>query len=91
MKILRTVTFDQANADLISVINYSLKTREEIAVATNDGSVILIPQEDYEAMQETLRLLTDKKSLHALLKSHSDREKGETPKCYSLCEVFDDI
>jgi len=88
---VKTVTLDQAIADLISVINYSLKTHEEITIATNDGSVIIIPQEDYEVMQETLRLLTDKKSLHALLKGHSDREDGETPKSYSVEEVFNDI
>ncbi len=88
---MRTVTIDQAINDLISVINYSLKTREEITISTNDGSVIILPQEDYEAMQETLSLLMDKKSLHAVLKGHSYREDGKTPKSYSVKEVLNDI
>lgn len=88
---MRTVTIEQALADLASMINHSLKTREEVAIATNNGAVIIVPQEDYEAMQETLRLLTDKKSLHALLKAHKDRDEGKIPKSYTIEEVFNDL
>ena len=39
----------------------------------------MIPQEDYEAMQETLKLLSDKQSFKALLDSHETRKKGKYP------------
>lgn len=88
---MKTVTIEQAMTDLIDMIKNSLKTREEISIATNDGAVIILPQEDYESMQETLKLLMDKKSLHALLKAQSEREDGIIPKSYDVEDVFDDL
>ena len=51
----------------------------------------MLPQEDYESMQETLRLLMDKNSLRALLDGHNVREKGLIPKSYSVEDVFSDL
>ncbi len=88
---MKTVTIEQAMTDLINMIKDSLKTREEISIATNDGAVIILPQEDYESMQETLKLLMDKKSLRALLKAQNEREDGIIPKSYDVEDVFDDL
>jgi len=86
-----TVTFNQASLDLEKFINYSLETKEEINIASDNGAVVLLPQEDYESMLEALRLISDKKSLKALLESHSIRDKGDEPKAYSVDEVFGDL
>lgn len=88
---MRTVTFNQANLDLGKFINYSLETKEEINIASENGAVVLLPQEDYESMLETLRVISDKKSLKALLESHSIRDKGDEPIAYSIGEVFGDL
>jgi len=88
---MKTMTIEQADKDVSSIINYALKTHDEVNIATNQGSVIILPQEDYESMQETLRLLADKKSLIALLNGHSDREKGLVPKSHSVEDVFSDL
>lgn len=87
----KTVTIGQLNNDILSIINYSLKTHDEVNIATDNGSVIVLPQEDYESMQETLRLLMDKKSLSALLQSHIDRENKDSPTTYTVEEVFSDL
>jgi len=51
----------------------------------------MIPQEDYDAMQETLKLLLDKQSFKALLDAHEIRKKGEIPLSYSVKDVFCDL
>jgi len=61
---MKTITLEQVNQDLISHINYTLDTHEEVNIASSNGVIIMIPQIDYESMQETLRLLSDKKYNH---------------------------
>jgi PHD/YefM family antitoxin component YafN of YafNO toxin-antitoxin module len=88
---MKTITIEQASRDVSSIINYALKTHDEVNIATELGSVIMLAQEDYESMQETLRLLMDKKSLKALLQGHSIRDKGLTPNSYCVEDVFSDL
>lgn len=88
---MKTITLEQASQDLISHINYSLSTHEEVNIASSNGAIVMIPQEDYESMQETLRLLADKKSLKALLDSHYARDKNIIQKTYNVEDVFSDL
>ena len=88
---MRTITIEQANNDLIGHINYTLDTHDEVNIASNHGSIVMIPQIDYESMQETLRLLSDKKSLKALLDGHSARDSNHHLKSYTIEEVFGDL
>ena len=88
---MKTITLEQANQDLISHINYSLATHEEVNIASSNGAIVMIPQVDYESMQETLRLLADKKSLKALLVSHDARDKNIDQKTYKVEDVFSDL
>ncbi|SHN93045.1 hypothetical protein BHECKSOX_2089 [Bathymodiolus heckerae thiotrophic gill symbiont] len=88
---MKTFTLKQAQADFQEIINYSLKTHDEINISSDNGAVIMIPQDDYDEMQETLRLLSDKLSLKALLEAHEARKNGEIPKSYSIKDVFCDL
>ncbi|MFK5974973.1 MAG: hypothetical protein QM493_00570 [Sulfurovum sp.] len=88
---MKIITLEQANQDLISYINYTLNTHEEINISSTNGAIIMIPQTDYKSMQETLRLLADKKSLKALLDSHYSRDNNIKCKSYSVEEVFSDL
>lgn len=88
---MKTITLEQATINFQEIINYALRTHDEVNIASNKGAVILIPQEDYDAMQETLKLLSDKQSLKALLKSHDLRKNGKQPKSYTIKEVFSDL
>lgn len=88
---MRTITFEEANSDMLSTINYSLETHEEINIATSKGAVVIIPQDDYESMQETLRLLQDTKSLKALLDSHTNRDNKIKNESYNIKDVFSDL
>jgi PHD/YefM family antitoxin component YafN of YafNO toxin-antitoxin module len=88
---MKTVTIEKAVRNLDAMIEDALNSHEEINIATDRGAVVMIPQEDYEAMRETLRLLEDKKSLQALLESHWLRDQGEIPEGYSVEDVFSDL
>jgi len=88
---MKTITLAQANKDLIGHINYSLQTHEEINIASENGAIIMLPQEDYESIMETVRLLADQKSLKALLDAHAQREQGTEPKSYRVEDVFSDL
>ncbi|MBL0721952.1 MAG: type II toxin-antitoxin system Phd/YefM family antitoxin [Sulfurovum sp.] len=88
---MRTITLEQANQDLVSHINYTLQTHEEVNIASSNGAIVMIPQNDYESMQETLRLLADKKSLKALLDGHEAQDAHKKSKTYSIEEVFSDL
>lgn len=88
---MKTITLEQASEDLIGHINYSLSSHEELSIASNNGSIIMLPQDDYNSIQETLKLLSDKKSLKALLDGHEARDSGEDIESYSLEDVFNDI
>lgn len=88
---MKTITLEQANQDLISHINYTLDTHEEVNISSTNGAIVMISQVDYESMQETLRLLADKRSLKALLDSHESRDNNTPLKTYNIEEVFSDI
>ncbi len=88
---MKTITLAQANQDLLKHINYSLKTHDEVNIASENGSIVMLPQEDYEAIMETMRLLSDKKSLKALLDAHIKRDQKEEIVSYRVEEVFSDL
>ncbi len=86
-----SVTLENANSNLQNMVYHALDSSEEITIASNRGAVVMIAQDDYNSMQETLRLLQDKKSLKALLHSHQLRDNGEAIESYSVSEVFSDL
>ena len=83
-------TLQQASADLDRVITRAVGEKEEAAIVSDNGTVFLIPQEEFESMQEILRLLSDKRSLNALLAGHSRRETGQPFDLPSI-ELFHDL
>lgn len=88
---MTTYTIENLKLNIDPIISYSLKSHDEIHVASNEGSVVIIPENDYEVMKETLYLLSDKKSLSALLEGHNNRDKKIKQKSYSMEDVFSDL
>ena len=79
------------NINLSSMVHHALESHEEVSIATSQGAVVILAQDEYESMQETLRLLNDKKSLSALLESHKHRDEHTQPPSYTVLEAFDDL
>jgi PHD/YefM family antitoxin component YafN of YafNO toxin-antitoxin module len=88
---MRTITLEQANEDLTSHFNYTLNTHKKVNISSSHGAIVMMPQDDYNSMKETLNLLKDKKSLRALLDGHNARDENIEPRIYSVEEVFSDL
>ena len=88
---MRTVTLDQAGADLKAIIQQTIRDKDEIVIASSDGAVVVLDENEWLNIKATLRLFTDKQSLSALIESHAIRERGEKPKGITPEEAFKDV
>ncbi len=77
---MRTVTLKQAGKDLKGIIQRTIRDKDETLIASDEGSVVVLDEIEWSNVKETLRLLSDKESLAALLESHSLRDRGERPR-----------
>jgi len=88
---MRTVTLDQAAVDLKSIIQRAIRDQDETVIASSEGAVVVLDENEWSNIKETLRLLSDKKSLAALLESHVIRDRGEKPEGMTAKEAFRDV
>ncbi|MCD6298881.1 MAG: hypothetical protein J7M30_17195 [Deltaproteobacteria bacterium] len=88
---MRTVTLDQASVDLKNIILRTIRDQDETVIVSNEGAVVVLDENEWSNIKETLRLLSDKKSLTALLESHAIREQGEKPEGVTAEEAFSDV
>jgi PHD/YefM family antitoxin component YafN of YafNO toxin-antitoxin module len=88
---MQLYTLQQATADLDRVIARAVDDHEEAAIVSDSGTVFLVPQQEFESMRETLRLLSDKRSLNALLAGHSLRDAGQELDSLSTEQIFNDL
>jgi len=88
---MHTITFDVASKNLKNLILQTIKEKEETVIVTDDGSVVILDESEWSHIQETLRLLSDKESLAALIESHAVREKGMRPEGIGPEEAFKDV
>lgn len=84
-------TLQQASADLAQVIANMVRDQDEAVIVSESGAVVLLSQEQFVSMQETLRLLSDRCSLNALLAGHAQRDAGYRPDSLSVDQVFHDL
>lgn len=88
---MRAVSIREAMKDLPGLINTTINDVDETVIVSEYGSVVVIDQNEWESIQETLRLLKDKRSLKALLESHKIRDKGKKIRAKSVEEAFYDL
>ena len=88
---MRTVTLEHAITNLESIIQNTIRDHDETIIASREGSVVVIDESEWSNIKETLRLLSDKESLTALLESHAIRDRGGKPVGLSAEEAFGDV
>ena len=71
-----SITLNNAVGNLPKIIADTIRNQEETVIVTDDGAVVMLSQDNWDSMLETLRLLRDKKSLKALLEGQARRKKG---------------
>ena len=85
-----SITLNNAVGNLPKIIADTIRNQEETVIVTDDGAVVMLSQDNWDSMLETLRLLRDKKSLKALLEGQARRKNGINFG-KSLEEIFYDL
>ncbi|MCD5417746.1 type II toxin-antitoxin system prevent-host-death family antitoxin [Candidatus Bipolaricaulota bacterium] len=88
---MRTVTLDQATIDLKDIILRAIRDHDETIISSKEGAVVVLDESEWSNIKETLRLLSNKESLAALLESHAIRDRGEKPEGVTPEEAFKDV
>lgn len=88
---MNALSLQEASTNLPHIIAETIKNSDETLIVSDDGAVIMIDKDYWEEIKETLRLLSDKKSLAALLEGHQQREQGMIPFGKTIDEVFNDL
>lgn len=88
---MNTVTLNNVTLNLSELIAATISKQTETVIETKQGVVVMVEQNNWNSILETLRLLKDKKSLKALLDGHHERKKGKSPKGKTPEELFDDL
>lgn len=83
------VTLNIAKNNLESILRQTIDNQEETVVVTDNGNVVLVEQNEWNSIMETLRLFSDKRSLNALLEGIEARKNGTAIKGKSITNIFD--
>ncbi len=82
---MTTLTATAARQQLFQLLEKSVKGHVPIKITTKSGDVIMISQEDYESLLETLELLSTPGMLKSIKEAKEDIKAGRTK---SLKEIF---
>lgn len=82
---MTTLTATQARQNLFHILKKSVKSHTPVRITSKAGDVVLVSEEDYESLQETLELL----SIPGMAKSvHEAKEDIKTRRTKSIKDVF---
>ncbi len=82
---MTTLTASQARQSLFELLKKSVKGHIPVKITSKNGDVVLLSQEDYESLLETLELLSTPGMLKSIREARQDIKQGRTK---SLKEVF---
>lgn len=84
---MKTITATNARSNLFQLLKNTLSQKLPTRISTKHGAVVLMSEEEYESLIETLELLSMPGLKESIKKSDEEIARGET---YSMSEVFDD-
>jgi len=82
-----TVTATKARSDLFNMIKRIVKGHRQIRITSKEGSAVLMSEEDYENLIETLHLLSVPGLKESIQRADREIAEGET---YSIEEAFNE-
>ena len=88
---MNTITINNAISNFPQLITNTIRNFEETVIVGEQGSVVLISQQEWNSIMETIRLFRDKKSLKALIEGHNARKKGKKSKSKTINQAFYDL
>ncbi len=82
---MKTMTATEARGNFFNVIKNAVNGHRQFRVTSKQGGVIVMSEEDYESLLETLELLSTPGVVKGIRKAKQEIKKGQT---YSLEEIF---
>ena len=82
---MKTYTATNARSDFSLLIKETIHGHKEIKITSKEGGVILISEEDYENLLETLELLSVPGFRKKMEKAEKEIQKGEI---FTMEEIF---
>ena len=82
---MTTWTATQARQNLFSLVKKSVKGHAPVRISSQAGDAVLISEEDYESLLETLELLSTPGMLKSIREARADIKAGRTK---SLKDIF---
>ncbi len=88
---MTTYTIKQVQEDFGQFISKTLIDNEISTISTDDGAVVVVSEREWNALQETILLMKDKKSFGALIDGQKARSLGKLDKLISSESAFYDL
>jgi len=82
---MQTITATIARSNLFQLLKNILNSHLPTRISSKSGNVVVIPEEDYESLVETAKLLSTPGLKKSLQKADNEIKKGEI---YSIDNVF---
>lgn len=82
---MKSLTATEARKGLFALLKRSVRGHQQFRITHRDGDAVLLAQEDYEALLETLELLSTPGLLKSIRRARREIARGET---FSLEEVL---
>lgn len=86
---MEAMSISEARQRLFELRELVVDNQEAVIMTHKKGNAVLISMAEWEAYQETMRLLNDKTTLQALVDSFAAHDAGIPAK--SVSEVFADL
>ena len=75
---MEALSISEARKRLFELRQRVVDDNDRVIITHKQGNVVLISMDEWEAYQETVRLLNDKAALKALVDSFAAHDAGET-------------
>jgi len=82
---MTTITATAARSNLFQLIQKTIKEHSPARISSKAGTAILISEEDYESILETVELMSEPGLLESLKETDKEIERGEV---YTMEQVF---
>ncbi len=85
------ISLNKSISDLPNIVSNTLRNFEETLIVSEQGTDVLISQEDLENMRETIKILRDKETMKSINDVHLAKKKGVKLKSVTIEEAFYDL
>jgi prevent-host-death family protein len=87
---MEAITISEGRKRLFELRQSVIENQDQVILTHKQGNVVLISMAEWQAYQETMRLLNDKPALKALVESFEAHDAGTTAG-KAITDVFSDL